>query len=64
MNLMNAGVNIYFIRTMPYYNKIFANKSIIYKIILFNVNPHAPVAQVVADEVVFRRFQGEGVEFL
>ena len=49
---------------MPYYNKIFANKSIIYKIILFNVNPHAPVAQVVADEVVFRRFQGEGVEFL
>ena len=26
-------------------------------------NPQAPVAQKVADEVVFRRFQGEGVEF-
>ena len=28
------------------------------------LNPHTPVAQKVADEVVFRRFQGEGVEFL
>ena len=27
------------------------------------VNPQAPVAQKSADEVVFRRFQGEGVEF-
>ena len=27
------------------------------------LNPHTPVAQKVADEVVFRRFQGEGVEF-
>ena len=27
------------------------------------LNPHAPVAQKIADEVVFRRFQGEGVEF-
>ena len=26
-------------------------------------NPHTPVAQKVADEVVFQRFQGEGVEF-
>ena len=26
-------------------------------------NPQAPVAQKVADQVVFRRFQGEGVEF-
>ena len=26
-------------------------------------NPQAPVAQKVADEVVFRRFRGEGVEF-
>ena len=26
-------------------------------------NPHTPVAQKIADEVVFRRFQGEGVEF-
>ena len=26
-------------------------------------NPQAPVAQEIADEVVFRRFQGEGVEF-
>ena len=31
------------------------------KIALFN--PHTPVAQKVAYEVVFRRFQGEGVEF-
>ena len=29
--------------------------------ILFD--PQAPVAQKIADEVVFRRFQGEGVEF-
>ena len=27
-------------------------------------NTQAPVAQKIADEVVFRRFQGEGVEFL
>ena len=27
------------------------------------LNPHAPVAQKIAYEVVFRRFQGEGVEF-
>ena len=27
------------------------------------VNPQAPVAQKIADEVVYRRFQGEGVEF-
>ena len=26
-------------------------------------NPRTPVAQKVADEVVFRCFQGEGVEF-
>ena len=26
-------------------------------------NPQAPVAQKVADELVFRSFQGEGVEF-
>ena len=31
--------------------------------ILSTVNPHTPIAQKVADEVVFRRFQGEGVEF-
>ena len=31
---------------------------------IFNkVNPHTPVAQKVADEVVFRRFQGEVVKF-
>ena len=29
----------------------------------FKVNPQAPVAQKVADEVVFRRFGGEGVDF-
>ena len=28
-----------------------------------HVNPQAPVAQKIADEVVFRRFQGEEVEF-
>ena len=27
------------------------------------LNPQAPVAQKISDEVVFRRFQGEGVEF-
>ena len=27
------------------------------------LNPQAPVAQKVADEVVFGRFQGEGIEF-
>ena len=27
------------------------------------INHHTPIAQKVADEVVFRRFQGEGVEF-
>ena len=26
-------------------------------------NPQAPLAQKIADEVIFRRFQGEGVEF-
>ena len=26
-------------------------------------NPQAPVAQKISDKVVFRRFQGEGVEF-
>ena len=29
----------------------------------FLVNSHTPVAQKFAKEVVFRRFQGEGVEF-
>ena len=28
------------------------------------LNPHAPIAQKIANEVVFRRFPGEGVEFL
>ena len=28
-----------------------------------SLNSHTPVAQKVADEVVFRRFKGEGVEF-
>ena len=27
------------------------------------LNPQAPVAQNISDEVVFRNFQGEGVEF-
>ena len=30
---------------------------------IISIYPQAPVAQKVADEVVFRRFQGEGVEF-
>ena len=30
---------------------------------LININPLAPVAQKIADELVFRHFQGEGVEF-
>ena len=29
----------------------------------FYIEPHTPVAQKIADEVFFRRFQGEGVEF-
>ena len=28
------------------------------------LNPQAPVAQKVADEVIFRRFKDEGVDFL
>ena len=28
-----------------------------------NKYPQAPVAQEIADKMVFRRFQGEGVEF-
>ena len=30
---------------------------------IFYFNPRAPVAQKNSDEVVFRRFHGEGVEF-
>ena len=29
----------------------------------YTFNPQAPGAQKIADEVVFRRFQGEGVKF-
>ena len=29
----------------------------------YNLNPQAPVAQKIADEMVFRRFQGEEFEF-
>ena len=29
----------------------------------FPISPQAPGAQKIADEVVFRHFQGEGVEF-
>ena len=38
----------------------------IYLIAVFDnqsLNPQAPVAQNIADEVVFRRFQDEGAEF-
>ena len=30
---------------------------------LYLLNPHTLIAQKVANEVVFRRFQGEGIEF-
>ena len=30
---------------------------------VFSLNPQAPVAQKNADQVLFRRFQGEKVEF-
>ena len=39
--------------------KLVENKCDLMKIL----NPQAPFAQKIADEVVFRRFQGEGVEF-
>ena len=36
----------------------------IFNIVWINlINPQAPFAQKIADQVVFRRFQGEGVEF-
>ena len=38
--------------------------SLVFCLRIFIFNPQAPVAQKIADEVVFRRFQGEGVEFL
>ena len=40
-------------------------EKIAFKMLTVNLslNPHTPVAQKVADEVGFRRFQGEGVEF-
>ena len=33
----------------------------IYFFQIYDINPQAPVTQKTADEVVFRRFQGEGV---
>ena len=30
---------------------------------IFYFNPQAPVAQKITDKVVFRHFQGDGVEF-
>ena len=33
------------------------------RILKLLINPQAPIAKKTADEVVFRRFQGEGVEF-
>ena len=41
----------------------FLKHRILDKAFEFYINPHAPVAQKSADEVVFRRFQREGVEF-
>ena len=43
------------------FNKIFDYLS--FKKINMNLNPQAPVAHIIADEMIFRRFQGEGVEF-
>ena len=34
-----------------------------FKLEKVDINPHTPVAQKVPNEVVFRRFQGESVEF-
>ena len=42
--------------------KNFSNEQEIFLRIM-HINPQAPVAQKIADELVFRRFQGEGVEF-
>ena len=39
-------------------------RNIYIRIIYIMLNPQALAAQKTADEVVFRRFQGEGVEFL
>ena len=46
---------------MPKYNNI---EKIYHQIMKMTVNPQAPVVQKIAHEVVFRRFQGEGMEFL
>ena len=43
--------------------RILYNKLQIVNIWKILFNPQAPVAQQITDQVVFRRFQGEGVEF-
>ena len=56
--------------TTSYYKKVsistyscdFKTRNTIFKEKIF-FNPQAPVAQKTADEVVFRDFRGEGVEF-
>ena len=44
--------------------KISTGNQYLNKIVFTFFNPQAPVAQKIADEVIFRRSQGEGVEFL
>ena len=34
-----------------------------FHVFIYSINLQAAVAQKIADEVVFRRFKGEGVEF-
>ena len=43
--------------------EIHGKKKFGFKIEPLKINLQAPVAQKIAHEVVFRRFQGEGVEF-
>ena len=47
----------------PYFSENKKTDHSRYRKSLWRFNPQAPVAQKVADEVVFRRFRGEGVEF-
>ena len=53
----------YISKTNPENSDVWYRDFICYKIGKYHFNPQAPVAQKVADEVIFRRFQGEGVKF-
>jgi len=60
-----AGPNSSFLKNLFLYfsGKIYSGSSFVIKADISSFNPKAPIAQKIADEVVFRRFQGEGVEF-